>query len=167
MDSRLLTQHYTLLIIFTLSERGGGNSTKMRREHGRRKTKREEEEGGERRQWRRVRKPQITTINHQAVNIFHMLGLPVIGSSQGSVRVCTVCFVHMRVQCVCVFAPSCPAGRRSLSHCLRLAVNWRHKQQQLRNHPRQQEAGRCVNSPSTKLGCARLQKSPRLSYLAF
>lgn len=28
------------------------------------------EEGGWRRQQRRVRKPQITTINHQAVNIF-------------------------------------------------------------------------------------------------
>lgn len=42
---------------------------KDEREQWRRKTKKEEEEGGvlER---RRVRKPQITTINHQAVNIF-------------------------------------------------------------------------------------------------
>lgn len=73
MDSRPLTQHYTLLIMFTLSESVGGekgsNSTQMRREQRRRKTKKEEE-GGECRQKRRVRKPQITTINHQAVNIF-------------------------------------------------------------------------------------------------
>ena len=36
----------------------------------------EEEEDGEMGEWRqkrRVRKPQITTINHQAVNIFYML----------------------------------------------------------------------------------------------
>lgn len=92
IDSRPLTQHYTLLIMFTLSESGGEGEQQHKdetaRRRRRRKMKKEEEEGGEWRQKRRVRWPQITTINHQAVNIFmFMLGWPVIGSL-GSVCVC-------------------------------------------------------------------------------
>lgn len=74
---------------------------------------------------------------------------------------CILCLCLFLCTCVCVcVCLLCLAqpGLLSLSRCLCLSLNWRHKQQQLRNHPCQQEAGRCVNSPSTKLGCARLQK---------
>lgn len=132
----------------------GSNSPKMRRSGGggrwRKKRKR-----GEWRQQRRVRKPQITTINHQAVNIFTCYDGLLLAAAW-DLCVCIGCIL-----CVCVYVCLlCLAHPEllSLSHCLRLSLNWRHKQQQLRNHPRQREAGRCVNSPSTKLGCARLQK---------
>lgn len=47
MDSGPLTQHYTLLIIFTLSERGRGEQQhKDEKEEWRRKTKKDEEERG-------------------------------------------------------------------------------------------------------------------------
>lgn len=83
---------------------------------------------------------------------FHMLRLPVIGSSQRCVWgcVCRLCLAHHRL-----FSLSSPLPTLM------------HKQQQLRNHSRQQEAGRCVNSPSTILGCARLQKTQQRSYLPF
>lgn len=64
--------HYILLIIFTFSELGGG-CTKMKRRKGDDEEGEDEERGGRGGEWRqrrRVRKPQITTINHQAVNIF-------------------------------------------------------------------------------------------------
>lgn len=71
MDRRLFMQHYILLIIFTFSELGG--VAKMRRRRGDDEEGEDEERGGRGGEWRqrrRVRKPQITTINHQAVNIF-------------------------------------------------------------------------------------------------
>lgn len=117
----------------------------MRRSRGRRKRRKRG------RQKRRVRKPQITTINHQAVNVFTCSDGPLLASAWD---LC-VCISHV---CMCARSVLPSPDFSSLSRCLRLSLNWRHKQQQLRNHPRQQEAGRCVNSPSTKLGCARLQK---------
>lgn len=149
------------MIIFVLSERGGTwGATAQRWERAEEEV--EEEEGkrrGKRGEWRRkrrARKPQITSINHWAVNIFTSRW-PVIGSCLGSV--CVFCIL-----CVCLRCLAHPE-LHSLSHCLRLSLNWRHKQ--LRNRPRQQEAGRCVNSPSTKLGCARLQKRLRSHITVF
>lgn len=51
----------------------GGGCAKMRRRRGDDEEGEDEERGGRGGEWRqrrRVRKPQITTINHQAVNIF-------------------------------------------------------------------------------------------------
>lgn len=147
MDNGLLTQHYTLLI--TLSAKGWkrSNSTKMRRSRGGGRWRKKRK--GEWRQKRRVRKPQITIINHQAVNIFTCYDGLLLAAAwdvcvQGIFCACLLCLAHPELL--------------SLSYCLRLSLNWQHKQQHLRNHLRQQEAGRCANSPSTKLGCARLQK---------
>lgn len=120
----------------------------------------DEERRGRGREWRqkrRVRKPQITTINHQAVNIFTCWDALLLAAAW-DLCVYRLYFCVCMYVCVCLFCVAQPGLLSLLSHCLRLSLNWRHKQQQLRNHPRQQEAGRCVNSPSTKLGCARLQK---------
>lgn len=58
--------------------------------------------GGERRQQRRVRKPQITTINHQAVNIFTCYdGLLLAAAWDLCARVSVFC-----VSAFCVYACS-------------------------------------------------------------
>lgn len=104
-DSRLLTQHYTLLIIFALSERGGRRGATAQRWDGA-----EEEEDGERRgrggewrQQRRVRKPQITTINHQAVNIFTCYDGLLLAAAW-DLCVCIGCILCV-CMCVCSVLP--------------------------------------------------------------
>lgn len=107
MDSRLLTPHYTLLIIFALYGRGGrkGSTSPKKRQSG----------GGGGGWWRKERgwgRAEATEEGSKATNNhhkssssqhFHMLRWPVIGSSLGSVctRVC--------ILCVCMFAPSFPS----------------------------------------------------------
>lgn len=81
-----------------------------REQQHRDETAEEEEDGemGEWRQKRRVRKPQITTINHQAVNIFTCYdGLLLAEAWEMCVCVCA-----------CVQLQLLP-----LSRCLRLSLN--------------------------------------------
>ncbi len=70
-----LTRHYTLLI--TLSQ----PPSRKPRKTGARDAGRDGYQC-----WRRVRKPQITTINHPAVNIFTWCGRAGIGNSQSSLE---------------------------------------------------------------------------------
>lgn len=146
MEIGPFVQHYTTLIILGW---GGGGVSKTG-------MKLEVKKVGERkwRQQKGVRKPQITTINHEAVTIFTCSNcLSLAAARDLSVYVCVffLCLARRRLRSL--FSLSSPL--------LKLT----HKQQQLGNHPRQQEAGRCVNSPSTKLGCAKIAETPQLSYL--
>lgn len=113
MDSRLLTQHYTLLIIFELSERVGRrhNSTEMRWNRGGGRWSKKRKMG----EWRQKRRPQITTINHQAVKIFKCCdGLLLAAAWYLCVclHVCLLCFAYPELH--------------SPPHCLRLSLNWQH-----------------------------------------
>lgn len=80
-----------------------------REQQHRDETAEEEEDGemGEWRQKRRVRKPQITTINHQAVNIFTCYDGLLLAEAWECVCVCVS--VHLKLL--------------PLSRCLRLSLN--------------------------------------------